>query len=81
MAGTFRVDEYRGFVNDNSVCNIYIVFKWDPKVLGSRVYAVLWARVIVVLWDLALGRFYGCLCWAFNGLTVSPTKQWAPLLG
>lgn len=54
------MDEYRSIVDDYCFCMYYIVLKWDPKELGSRVYAVLWARVIVVLWDLALGRFYGC---------------------
>lgn len=47
MAGTFRVDEYRGIDNDHYICTYYVVFMWDPKVLGSRVYAVLWALKIV----------------------------------
>lgn len=49
MAGTFRVDvDWR--IGDGNIFIVHIVvFRWDPKRLGSRVCAVLWALRIVLL--------------------------------
>lgn len=55
MGRTFRVDEYRCFVDGSIYVDYYVGIEWDPKVLGSRVIAVLWARGIGVLWALVLG--------------------------
>lgn len=62
MVRTFRVDEYWCFIDGSIYVNYYVVIMWDPKVLGSRVCAVLWALKIVLLLS-----FIGTPEWAPSG--------------